>query len=110
MGKHRWGPLTLKFPTKGLRKNNLAFFHLIFTPSSAAPQSRNLQRRPGYAYAFAQSFAAKSGANLSANSTKLFLRRPLVPLPGALAPVEKETSVEYGGDFAADRLSLWNLG
>ena len=45
---------------KRLRKINLAFWHLIFTPSSAAPQS----------------FAAKSGANLSANSTKLFLRRP----------------------------------
>ena len=61
---------------KGLRKNNLAFWHLIFTPSSAAPQSRNPQRRPGYACGFSQSFAAKSGANLSANSTKLFLRRP----------------------------------
>jgi len=49
--------------TKGLRKNNLAFWHLIFTPSSAAPQSRNSQRRPGYVCGFAQSFAAKSGAN-----------------------------------------------
>ena len=35
--------------SQGLRKNNLAFWHLIFTPSSAAPQSRNPQRRPGYA-------------------------------------------------------------
>ena len=61
---------------KGLRKNNLAFWHLVFTPSSAAPQSRNSQRRPGYACGFAQSFAAKSDANPSANSTKLFLRRP----------------------------------
>ena len=61
---------------KRLRKNNLVFWHLIFTPSSAASQSRNPQRRPGYACGFAQSFSAKSGANLSANSTKLFLRRP----------------------------------
>ena len=68
--------VTTRFQTKGLRKNNLAFWHLIFTPSSAAPQSRNPQRRPGYACGFAQSFAAKSGTNLSANSTKLFLRRP----------------------------------
>ena len=45
---------------KGLRKNNLPFWHLIFTPSSAAPQSRNTQGRPGYACGFAQSFAAKS--------------------------------------------------
>ena len=45
-------------------------------PDSAAPQSRNPQRRPGYACGFAQSFAAKSGANLSANSTKLFLSEP----------------------------------
>ena len=67
--------LTLAAP-KGLRKNNLAFWHLIFTPFSAAPQSRNPQRRPGYACGFAQSFAAKSGTNLSANSTKLFSRRP----------------------------------
>ena len=61
---------------KGLRKNNLAFWHLRFTLSAAAPQSRNPQRRPGYACGFAQSVAAKSGANLSANSTKLFLHRP----------------------------------
>ena len=62
---------------KGSRRNNLAFWHLRFTPSSAAPQSRNPQRRPGYACGFAQSFAAKSGPNLCANSTKLFLREPL---------------------------------
>jgi len=58
------------------RKNNFPFRHPIFTQPSAAPQSRNPQRRPGYACGFAQSFATKSGANLSANSAKLFLREP----------------------------------
>ncbi len=63
-------------PPLGSRKNSFPFWHLIFTPSSAAPQSRDPQRRPGYACGLAQSFATKSGANLSANSGKLFLREP----------------------------------
>jgi len=53
-------------------KNNFTFCHLIFTPSSAVPQSRNPQLILGYSCGFAQSFATKSGANLSANSAKLF--------------------------------------
>ena len=67
----------MKRCTKGSVKNNFTFWHLIFTPSSAAPQSQNPQRRTGYACGFPQSFAAKSGANLSANSAKLFLTEPL---------------------------------
>jgi len=61
---------------KGSVKNNFAELALRFALDSAAPQSRNPQRRPGYACGFAQSFATKSGANLSANSAKLFLTEP----------------------------------
>ena len=52
--------------TKGLRRNNLSIFHLIFGPSWAAPQSRNPppstssgQAAQDYACGFAQSSRPK---------------------------------------------------
>ena len=78
--------LTGKYVTKMLRanevqpkgsvKNNFTFWRPSLPPDSAAPQSRNPQRRPGYACGFAQSFATKSGGNLSTNSANLFLTEP----------------------------------
>jgi hypothetical protein len=46
--------------------NNFAFWHPLFTPSSAAPQSHILDLA-GLFLRFAQSVATKSDANLGAN-------------------------------------------
>ena len=76
----------------GSCKNNFTFSHLRFTPPSAAPQSRNPQRRLGYVCGFAQSVATKSGANLSAISAKLFLHDL-----SSLRIVEEKKGTEFVG-------------
>ena len=75
---------------KGPLKNNFTFWHPIFTPSSAAPQSQILEIVRLF-LGPAQSVATESDANLGAHSAKLFLSGPL---GSVLAPHGSETFSE----------------
>ena len=77
---------------KGSVKNNFTFSRSSLPPSSAAPQSRNPQRRPGYACGFAQSFATKSEHELC----ELILDRTLRFLLLALFLQLQESLVDLG--------------
>ena len=65
--------------SKGSLKNNLAFSHPVFRPSLSDPQSQNPRNSPLLRW-FCNFRSNKSDLNPGANSVKLFLRKPLVPI------------------------------
>jgi hypothetical protein len=81
---------------QGPVKNNFGFSHPIFTPSSAAPQSRILDVAANHASESAQWFAAESDASLGTISAKLFLTEPLARegSGGSLLPRQADDGVE----------------